>query len=231
MSSTPHLEAHFKSSGFVRDIVLGMSDGLTVPFALAAGLSGAVDNTSIIIAAGLAEIAAGSISMGLGGYLAARSEREHYEKERQREYQEIKEIPDREKQEVVDVFAAYGLTQEQMSPAVTAIVTKPDTWVDFMMRFELGLNEPDSSREVKSAVTIGASYVIGGLVPLSPYFVFTQPVMGLKVSIGLTVVVLLIYGYIKGRFISVRPWRSALQTTMVSVVAAAAAYTLAKLVS
>src|SRR5262245_17946417 len=166
-----HAEQHFTSGNFVRDMVIGMSDGLTVPFALAAGLSGAISNTRFIVIGGLAEIAAGSIAMGLGGYLAARGDAQHYEQERAREYREIEEIPEEEKAEVSRVFQNYGLKAAECEPVVEALSRRPDAWVDFMMRFELGLEEPDPKRAVTSAGTIAASYVAGGLIPLSPYVI------------------------------------------------------------
>jgi VIT1/CCC1 family predicted Fe2+/Mn2+ transporter len=164
-----HIEQHFSGSDTVRDVVIGMADGLTVPFALAAGISGALTSTHIVVTAGLAEIAAGSIAMGLGGYLAARSDVEHFLNERRREEQEIVEKADVEKQEIVDIFQQYGVTAEECAPIVTALVRKPEAWRDFMMRFELGLEEPNPKRAIRSALTIGTSYVVGGLVPLAPY--------------------------------------------------------------
>src|SRR5262244_75794 len=169
MPQTPHIERHFTASETVRDIVIGMSDGLTVPFALAAGLTGAVDSTGIIVTAGLAEIAAGSIAMGLGGYLAAKSDAEHYTKEREREKREVVEIPHEEMREVAEVFEAYGLTPEETWPIVQALKRQPGNWVDFMMRFELGLEKPEPGRALKSALTIAGAYVAGGFVPLAPY--------------------------------------------------------------
>ncbi|HYM21184.1 MAG TPA: VIT1/CCC1 transporter family protein, partial [Candidatus Kapabacteria bacterium] len=169
MPVTQHTEQHFTAGETVRDIVIGMSDGLTVPFALAAGLSGAVDTSAIIITAGLAEIAAGSIAMGLGGYLAARSDAEHYESERKKEYQEVERIPDVEKREVTEVFEAYGITPAESAHVVEALSRDHDKWVDFMMRFELGLEKVAPKRARNSAATIAISYVVGGLIPLSPY--------------------------------------------------------------
>src|SRR5215472_9528445 len=173
MPLTPHVERHFTAGEVVRDVVIGMSDGLTVPFALAAGISGAIDNSRLVVVAGLAEIAAGSIAMGLGGYLAARSDAEHYESERRREEREVEEIPDEEAREVQNVLTDYGLSREEAGPVVQALSQKPKEWVDFMMRFELGLEEPDPKRAVQSATTIAASYVAGGIIPLSPYMVCT----------------------------------------------------------
>lgn len=215
----------------MRDIVIGMSDGLTVPFALAAGLSGAVSSTAIIVTAGLAEIAAGSIAMGLGGYLAARSDAEHYASERRREQQEIKEKTEAEKVEVRDVFTSYGLTEEESAPIVEALSKRPQAWIDFMMRFELGLEEPDPKRALTSALTIAGSYIVGGLIPLSPYFFFSPATKALYISVIATLLALLVFGYIKGRFTGTRPFRSALQTALIGGLAATAAFLIARLIS
>ncbi len=198
MPQTPHVERHFTSGEVVRDVVIGMSDGLTVPFALAAGLSGAVDNSHIVVVAGLAEIAAGSIAMGLGGYLAAKSDAEHYASERQREVREVEEIPEEEAREVQNVFADYGLSREESGPVVEALTRKPKEWVDFMMRFELGLEEPDPKRAVQSAVTIAASYIAGGIIPLSPYMALHSARTALGWSVVVTLIALGVFGYIKG---------------------------------
>jgi vacuolar iron transporter family protein len=226
-----HAEKHFTSSNFVRDIVIGMADGLTVPFALAAGLSGAVQNPRLIVIGGLAEIAAGSIAMGLGGYLAARGDAEHYEQERLREEREIIEIPEEEKAEVSRVFEAYGLTKAQSMPIVEALSEHPKSWVDFMMRYELGLEEPDPRRAVTSAATIAGSYVAGGLIPLSPYIILGDAARGLLYSAVVTLAALGIFGYMKGRFTDTGPLRSATQTMVIGGLAAAAAFVLAKLIS
>jgi VIT1/CCC1 family predicted Fe2+/Mn2+ transporter len=226
-----HREQHFTSSNFVRDVVIGMSDGLTVPFALAAGLSGAIANTRFIVIGGLAEIAAGSIAMGLGGYLAARGDAEHYVQEKAREYREIEEIPEEEKAEVSKVFRNYGLTAEESAPVVEALSTRPDAWVDFMMRFELGLEEPDPKRAVTSAGTIAASYVAGGLIPLSPYIVLSDAFRGLVVSAMVTLLALGVFGFIKGKYTGARALRSAGQTMLIGGVAAAVAFALAKLIA
>jgi vacuolar iron transporter family protein len=223
-----HREQHFTSSNFVRDIVIGMSDGLTVPFALAAGLSGAIANTRFIVIGGLAEIAAGSIAMGLGGYLAARGDAEHYVQEKAREYREIEEIPEEEMAEVRKVFRNYGLTEEESEPVVEALSTRPDAWVDFMMRFELGLEEPDPKRAVTSAGTIAASYVAGGFIPLSPYMLLTSAYRGLIVSAIVTLIALGVFGFIKGRYTGARALGSALQTMLIGGVAAGVAFALAK---
>jgi vacuolar iron transporter family protein len=228
---TPHIERHFTAGETVRDIVIGMSDGLTVPFALAAGLSGAVSSTAIIVTAGLAEIAAGSIAMGLGGYLAARSDAEHYASERIREQQEIKEKTEAEKAEVRDVFTSYGLTTEESAPIVEALSKRPQAWIDFMMRFELGLEEPDPKRALTSALTIAGSYIVGGLIPLSPYFFFSPPTKALYISVMLTLLALLVFGYIKGQFTGTRPFWSAFQTALIGGLAATAAFLIARLIS
>jgi VIT1/CCC1 family predicted Fe2+/Mn2+ transporter len=199
----------------VRDIVIGMADGLTVPFALAAGLSGAVDSTRVVITAGLAEIAAGSIAMGLGGYLAARTDAEHYASERAREVRETIEIPEEEKREVAELFEGYGLSATLSRNAADEMSKDKRRWIDFMMRFELGLEEPDPRRARTSALTIALSYVAGGLVPLAPYFVFSTMGAALRASIVVTLLALMLFGYIKGRFTVKRPFRSAWQTVVV----------------
>jgi len=231
MPQTPHIERHFTAGETVRDIVIGMSDGLTVPFALAAGLSGAVSSTTIIITAGLAEIAAGSIAMGLGGYLAARSDAEHYASERLREQQEIKEKTGAEKAEVMDVFTSYGLSEVESTPIVEALSKRPDAWIDFMMRFELGLEKPDPKRALTSALTIAASYVVGGLIPLSSYFFLSPVTTALLFSVIATLLALLLFGYVKGHFTGASPLRSALQTALIGGLAAAAAFLIARLIS
>jgi VIT1/CCC1 family predicted Fe2+/Mn2+ transporter len=230
MPQTPHVEKHFTASETVRDIVIGMSDGLTVPFALAAGLSGAVEATGIIITAGLAEIAAGSIAMGLGGYLAARTDAEHYASERAREERETEEMPEEEAAEVAHVFRSYGLDDATVATVVNAIRADRRRWVDFMMRFELGLEEPDPRRARRSALTIALSYVAGGLVPLAPYFFFRSAHHALILSVVVTLLALLVFGYVKGRFTTPHPLRSAWQTALVGGLAAAAAFVIAKVI-
>jgi VIT1/CCC1 family predicted Fe2+/Mn2+ transporter len=228
---TIHTEKHFTSGNFVRDVVIGMSDGLTVPFALAAGLSGAVASTRLIVVGGMAEIAAGSIAMGLGGYLAARGDAEHYEQERAREYREIKEIPEEEIAEVKRVFQNYGLPAGESLRVAEELSHHPDAWVDFMMRFELGLEEPDPKRAVTSAATIAGAYVAGGLIPLSPYLVLSSAYRGLIISAVVTLAALGVFGFIKGRFTGAPALRSALQTMVIGGVAAAAAFGLARLIA
>ncbi len=231
MPVTPHVEKHFTSSETVRDIVIGMSDGLTVPFALAAGLSGAVSSTSLIITAGLAEVAAGAIAMGLGGYLAARTDVEHFQSERAREEHETQTLPEIEAEEVAQVFREYGLTEDQLAIVVKAICSDRNRWVDFMMKFELGMFEPDSRRARNSAFTIAASYVAGGLVPLAPYFFLRSIHAALIGSVIVTLIALFVFGYIKGRFTTNRPLRSAWQTVLVGGLAATAAFIIAKALS
>ena len=231
MPQTPHIERHFTAGEVVRDVVIGMSDGLTVPFALAAGISGAVDNSRLVVVAGLAEIAAGSIAMGLGGYLAARSDAEHYESERKREELEVKEIPDEEAREVQNVFTDYGLTREEAEPVVQALIKKPKEWVDFMMRFELGLEEPDPKRALQSAATIAGSYIGGGFIPLAPYMVLHSARIALVWSAVVTLIALGVFGYIKGRFTGSKPRRSAMQTIVIGGLAAGAAFLIAKAIS
>jgi VIT1/CCC1 family predicted Fe2+/Mn2+ transporter len=231
MPATPHVEKHFTAGEKVRDVVIGMSDGLTVPFALAAGLSGAVTSSRIVVTAGLAEIAAGAIAMGLGGYLAARSDAEHYASERRREDQEIIEKPDDEKEEVKEIFLAYGLTEPEAQQIVESMSQRPKAWSDFMMRFELGLEEPDPKRALTSAMTIGLSYIAGGSIPLAPYFFVHVAASALLVSIGLTLLALLAFGYVKARLTGAHPVRGAFQTVAIGGLAAAAAFVIAKAVS
>jgi VIT1/CCC1 family predicted Fe2+/Mn2+ transporter len=228
MPQTPHHEKHFKSSDTIRDIVIGMSDGLTVPFALAAGLSGAVDASWIIITAGLAEVAAGSIAMGLGGYLAARTDAEHYSSEQAREERETAELPEQEEAEVVGILRTYGLDETTAGRVAKEIRSDRRRWVEFMMKLELGLEMPDPARARWSALTIGLAYVAGGLVPLSPYFLFRNVQTALIASVLLTLFALLVFGYVKGLFTTPRPLRSAWQTALVGGLAAAAAFGIAK---
>ena len=231
MSYLMHSETHFTATDVVRDIVIGMSDGLTVPFALAAGLSGAVNSSTIIITAGLAEIAAGAIAMGLGGYLAARSDADHYASEERREAREIVEKPEAEAEEVAEVFRAYGLTDHEIVPLLDRLRKNPQRWVEFMMRFELGLDAPRPRRAYQSAGTIAASYIAGGIIPLSPYFLVHPPQRALLMSIAVTLVALMVFGWGKGYFTGAKPLRSALQTALVGSVAAGAAFAIARLVS
>jgi vacuolar iron transporter family protein len=225
------MERHFEASEIVRDVVIGMSDGLTVPFALAAGLSGTVTQTGIIVVAGLAEIAAGSIAMGLGGYLAARTDRDHYASEREREIRETVELPEKEREEVAAVFRGYGMSEQDIQPVVSAITADQKNWVDFMMRFELGFEEPDPKRARNSAATIAVSYILGGLVPLAPYMLVQDLYRALAYSVAVTLVALFIFGYVKGQLTGISPWRGGLQTITIGGLASAAAFGLARLIS
>ncbi len=231
MPQTPHIERHFTASAIVRDVVIGMADGLTVPFALAAGLSGAVQEASIIVTAGVAEIAAGSIAMGLGGYLAAKSDAEHYVAEERREQQEIREIPREEMKEVADIFREYGIADEHIKPVVEAMAHRPKQWVDFMMRFELGLEPPDPRRARTSAAVIATAYVVGGLIPLAPYMLLHSARSALIFSIVVTLIALAVFGFVKGRYTGAKPMKSALQTTITGGLAATAAFLIAKAIT
>lgn len=224
-----HIEAHFESSEVVRDVVIGMADGLTVPFALAAGLSGVAASTRVVVIAGLAEIAAGSIAMGLGGYLASRGDSEHYASERRREEKEIVERTRDEEEEIYEIFEEYGVERSESDPVLQALKRNPKAWVDFMMRFELGLEEPEVHRARQSAATIACSYIVGGLVPLAPYMLLEDNVRGLMASVAITLLALLIFGAVKGRFTGAGMLRSGLQTVSIGGLAAAAAYALARL--
>jgi vacuolar iron transporter family protein len=231
MPTTPHLEKHFTAGAAVRDVVIGMSDGLTVPFALAAGLTGAISSSHIIVTAGLAEIAAGSIAMGLGGFLAARGDAEHYASERRREEEEIATVPQVEAEEVTAIFQDYGLTPEESTTVVEALRRRPKDWVDFMMRFELGLEKPEPGRALRSALTIALSYAVGGLIPLSAYLVLADAHRALGVSVTVTLASLLVFGAIKGRFTGASMVRSGLQTVLIGGLAAAAAFGIARWIS
>lgn len=224
---TPHIEKHFTAGDIVRDIVIGMSDGLTVPFALAAGLTGAISQTHIIVTAGFAEIAAGSIAMGLGGYLAARGDAEHYAHEQAREEHEIATIPEAEALEVREIFQSYGIAAEACAPVIESLRQRPKDWVAFMMRFELGLEQPEPSRAWKSALTIALAYIIGGVIPLSAYLLISDAQSALRLSVVVTLVALAVFGGIKGRFTGVPVVRSALQTSVIGGLAAAAAFGIA----
>lgn len=228
MPNTPHIEKHFTSSEVVRDIVIGMADGLTVPFALAAGLSGAVSGTRIIVVAGLAEIAAGAIAMGLGGYLAAKNDAEHYVSELKREELEVIERTEDEEAEVREILLEYGLRSEQADPIISHFKANPKKWVDWMMRFELGLEAPDPGRALKSALTIALSYIAGGLVPLTPYMLTNIPSSALLNSVIATIVALFGFGYMKGTFTGTHPLQSGIRTALIGGIAAGAAFGIAK---
>jgi vacuolar iron transporter family protein len=223
-----HIEEHLGSSAFITDIVIGMSDGLTVPFALAAGLSGAVNSNAVVITAGIAEIVAGSIAMGLGGYLAGKTEQEHYQSELSREYDEVENLPEREKSEVRLIFEEYGLNEAAQNIIADELAKDKVKWVDFMMKYELGLEKPDVNRARNSAATIGLSYIIGGLIPLTAYFFTPTPIDGLVISAILTVICLFIFGYFKSKVTGQPPLKGALKVTLIGVIAAAAAFLIAK---
>ncbi|MEO5998964.1 MAG: VIT1/CCC1 transporter family protein [Chitinophagaceae bacterium] len=229
-ASHDHTEHHLQSSDLIRDIVIGMSDGLTVPFALAAGLSGATSTTSLIIIAGIAEIAAGSIAMGLGGYLAGKTEIDHYNSELKREHEEVEKVPQREKEEVKDFFANLGLSEEVQQQAVEEMTKDKDKWVDFMMKYELGLDKPDEKRARKSAFNIGISYIVGGIIPLSPYFLFADAITGLKVSAAITLICLFVFGYFKSKITGVHPLGGGIRIMLIGAIAAACAFGIAQLI-
>ncbi|XP_061991284.1 vacuolar iron transporter 1-like [Rosa rugosa] len=223
-----HKEKHFTAGEIVRDIIIGVSDGLTVPFALAAGLSGANATSSIVLTAGVAEVAAGAISMGLGGYLAAKSEADHYVRELRREQEEIVNVPDTEAAEVAEILAEYGIEHHEYTPVVNALRKNPQAWLDFMMKFELGLEKPDPRRALHSALTIAISYILGGVVPLIPYMFIPRAREALAGSVVLTLAALLIFGYAKGYFTGSKPFKSAFQTALIGAIASSAAFGMAK---
>lgn len=231
MHHSQHHEQHFQSSDSVRDVVIGLSDGLTVPFALAAGLAGAVAATRLVVLAGLAEIAAGSIAMGLGGYLASRGDSEHYASERRREESEVVHRPKDEEEEIYEIFSAYGVSRDAATPVLRSLQANPPAYVDFMMRFELGLEEPAPGRAWRSALTIAVSYIVGGFVPLAPYLISGSIVDGLQFSIIITLLALLVFGGLKGRLLGSPVIRSAIQTMLIGGLAAGAAFGLARLLN
>jgi vacuolar iron transporter family protein len=224
-----HSEDHLTSSDFLRDVVIGMSDGLTVPFALAAGLSGAVDSSSIIVIAGIAEIAAGSIAMGLGGYLSGKTEQDHYVNEEKREHYEVEHLREREIEETKEFFANIGLSKEIQEQATQEIAQDKERWVEFMMKYELGLDKPDPKRATKSALNIGLSYIAGGIIPLSPYFFISSSTEALKYSVIATLICLFIFGYFKSKMTGVNPLWGAIRVMLIGAIAAAAAFGIAKL--
>ena len=225
-----HTETHLQSSDLLTDIVIGMSDGLTVPFALAAGLSGAVSTTSLIVIAGIAEIAAGSIAMGLGGYLAGKTEIDHYNSELKREYDEVETVPQKEKEEVKEFFQNLGLSEDVQQQAVEEMTKDKEKWVNFMMKYELGLDKPDEKRARKSAFNIGVSYIVGGIIPLSPYFFIKDGTEGLKISAVITLCCLFIFGFFKSKITGVNPWWGGLRVAFIGAAAAACAFGIAKLI-
>ncbi|MDB5091714.1 MAG: iron transporter [Mucilaginibacter sp.] len=226
-----HHEHHVNSSETIRDIVIGMSDGLTVPFALAAGLSGAVSSSTLVVTAGIAEIVAGSIAMGLGGFLAGRTESDHYNSELQREYDEVKRVPEQEKAEVKEVFAGFGLSASLQQQIADEMAKDEDKWVDFMMRYELGLEKPHPNRATKSAVTIGVSYIVGGIIPLSPYFIVSNSQVALYYSCAVTLICLFVFGYFKSKFTGQPALVGALKVVFIGALAAGAAFGISKLIN
>jgi len=226
-----HHEHHLKSSDTIRDIVIGMSDGLTVPFALAAGLSGAVNSSGIVVTAGIAEIVAGSIAMGLGGFLAGRTEADHYASELKREYDEVERVPEQEKMEVKEVFAGFGLSEKLQNDVADEMAKDKDKWVDFMMRYELGLEKPEANRATQSAITIGISYIVGGIIPLSPYFFIADSRMALYYSCAVTMVCLFVFGYFKSKVTGQPAFTGAIKVLVIGALAASAAFIIAKWVS
>ncbi len=228
--ATAPAENHLTSSAMLQDIVIGLSDGLTVPFALAAGLSGAVQSSGLVITAGLAEIVAGSIAMGLGGYLAGRTEVDHYATELTREHEEVRTVPETERQEVQELFVEMGLSETTATQAASELVQDPEQWVKFMMKYELGLEEPDPKQAFKSAFTIAGAYAVGGLIPLSAYFLTATPHEGLLWSGLITLVCLLVFGYFKSRMTGQAPVAGAFKMAATGAAAAAAAFYVARLV-
>src|SRR5579859_8224664 len=230
--SAGHAEQHMRSSEILTDIVIGMSDGLTVPFALAAGLSGAVGQAhlNLIWIAGIAEISAGSIAMGLGGYLAGKTEVDHYNSELKREYEEVERLPEREKEEVREFFSGLGLSRDVQDKAVDEMTRDKDKWVDFMMKYELGLDKPDPRRARKSAFNIGFSYIVGGLIPLSPYFFVTDAFTGLRISAAITLCCLFVFGYFKSKVTGVNAIAGAVRVMVIGALAAGCAFGVARLI-
>jgi predicted membrane protein (TIGR00267 family) len=223
-----HHEHHLRSSDTIRDIVIGMSDGLTVPFALAAGLSGAINSSAIVVTAGIAEIVAGSIAMGLGGFLAGRTEADHYSSELSREYDEVERVPEQEKAEVKEVFADFGLSETLQQQIADEMAKDKDKWVDFMMRFELGLEKPEANRATQSAITIGVSYIVGGIIPLSPYFLIDDSHLALYYSCGITLICLFVFGYFKSKVTGQDPLWGAVKVVIIGALAASAAFLVAR---
>ncbi|WP_343693163.1 VIT1/CCC1 transporter family protein [Chitinophaga sp.] len=226
-----HQETHVNSSNFVRDVIIGMSDGLTVPFALTAGLSGVLDTNHLIIVSGISEIAAGCISMGLGGFLAGQTEIEHYDSELKREYEEVERVPETERSEVEAIFIDMGVDKELSKQVTLQISQDKDKWVDFMMRFELGLDKPDKDRAIKSALTIAFSYLAGGFIPLFPYLVTSNNQQGFYFSCVITVMALVVFGYFKSKVTGQPLLKGTLKVAFTGIIAAVAAYALAKIVS
>ena len=230
-SETAHTEHHFKAREVVRDLVLGISDGLTVPFALAAGLSSATLGNNIVVIAGLAELAAGAISMGLGGYLAGLSDVQHYLNEKKREEDEIRDVPLEEEKEVLAILAGMGLDAHECEILMAGLKRKPDVWRDFMMKFELRLEEPAPRRALQSGLTIGLAYVFGGFIPLFPYFLTASSNKALSFSAVVTLIALLCFGFLKGKVVGSSPLRSAAEAAFIGTAAACTAYFIARVIS
>lgn len=226
-----HREHHVTSSETLRDIVIGMSDGLTVPFALAAGLSGATSSSGLVVTAGIAEIVAGSIAMGLGGFLAGHTEADHYNSELKREYDEVERVPEQEKAEVKEVFAEFGLSETLQQQIADEMAKDKKKWVDFMMRYELGLEEPHANRATKSAITIGLSYIVGGIIPLSPYILVSSSQHALIYSCIITLISLFIFGYFKSKLTGQPAFTGALKVVVIGALAAGAAFAMARLIN
>ena len=226
-----HHEHHLKSSDTIKDIVIGMSDGLTVPFALAAGLSGAITSSGIVVTAGIAEIVAGSIAMGLGGFLAGKTESDHYNSELKREYDEVERVPEQEKMEVREVFAGFGISEHLQHEISNEMAKDKDAWVDFMMRYELGLEKPEANRATQSAMTIGLSYIVGGIIPLSPYFFIHDSRQALYYSCVITSICLFVFGYFKSKVTGQPPLSGAFKVLIIGALAAAAAFGMAKVIN
>ena len=225
----PHEETHVVQVEPVRDLVVGVAEGLTVPFALTAALAAGAAAPPVILGAGLAATAAGAVASGLGGYLAARREAEHYAAERRREEEETRLYPDRERWEVAAVLHRYGVRGAVLNQAVEAVASDRRKWVDFMMRFELDLAEPDPNRAARAAVATFAAQLAGGLIPLLPYLVFASPRPALLVSCGITALALLAFGWLKARATGLSPLRGALQSLALGTAAAFLAWLAARL--
>ena len=222
-----HQEGHLKQPTVLKDIIIGLSDGITVPFALTAGISGAGISNHIIITAGIAEICAGAIAMGLGGYLAGKTEEDHYYHEMHREFSEIKTVPEVEKQEVRDALAYYGLSKDIQDKAADELSKNEKQWVEFMMHNELRLEEPEAGRAMSSARNIALSYIVGGTIPLLGYVFTDLPQTGLRDSSIFTILCLLLFGYFKSRLTGQNPFIGALKTTGIGILAAASAFSIA----
>ncbi|EXK23682.1 hypothetical protein FOMG_19557 [Fusarium oxysporum f. sp. melonis 26406] len=223
-ASTPKQYAKYKDH--LSNIIIGFSDGLTVPFALTAGLS-ATGSIKLVIMGGLAELFAGAISMGLGAWLAADTDRQHYEKELTRKEQEVHQMPNAEEHEIHDIFAEYGISHEASTAVVQSLRANPDMYIKFMMHFKLRLEKPGSFKSWLSALFMGLSYFIGGLIPMVPYFCFKNVYHALFASIGISVVILLTFGYVKAHITGLDTKESAfsaVQTLVVGAFAAATSY-------